>query len=172
MNEISEGILNNFEKISQERYIMDVEEEFGTQDIDFVKSEYKEIKIPKRATSKSAGYDFFAPFSFVLEKGQEIKIPTGIKCQISDGQFLAILPRSSMGFKYGLKLVNTMGIIDGDYYNNTSNEGHIFIKITTEKHIVIHKGDAFAQGIFMPYFITKDDNVTNLRSGGLGSTDK
>ena len=86
-----------------------------------------------------------------------------------------LYPRSSMGFKYGLQLVNTVGIIDADYYNNPSNEGHIMIGIkkTGIRTVVIDRGERFAQGVIVGYKITDDDNpMTEVRKGGIGSTDK
>ena len=79
-----------------------------------------------------------------------------------------------MGFKYNGRLCNQLGLIDKDYYNNESNEGHIFIKIKNEgdKEFVVNKGDAIAQGIFMKYLITDDDDTNNVRVGGIGSTNK
>lgn len=138
-------------------------------------ADYTDIKFPKRATTGSAGYDFFAPFDFSLEPGSTITIPTGIRVKIVDGWFLGIFPRSSLGFKYRLQLDNTVGIIDSDYYY-AGNEGHIFIKLTNDskstKSLTIKKGEAFAQGIFLPFGLTEDDDVSNHRTGGMGSTNK
>ena len=105
-----------FEKVSFEEF---------SKEINDIKC-YEEIILPKRATIGSAGYDFYAPFDFTLKPDESIKIPTGIKVKISDGWFLAIFPRSGLGFKYRLQLNNTVGIIDSDYYH-ALNEGHIFI---------------------------------------------
>ena len=134
---------------------------------------YTEICLPKRATSGSAGYDFFAPTEIYLEQGQTAKIPTGIRVKIEEGWVLKIYPRSGLGFKFRLTLNNTVGIIDSDYYF-AENEGHIFIKMTNlgEKDLFIEKGKAFAQGIFVEYGITIDDECDTLRTGGFGSTDK
>ena len=134
---------------------------------------YSDITLPARATSGSAGYDFFTPESFTLGVGETIKIATGIRCKIENGWVLSIYPRSSLGFKYRLTLNNTVGIIDSDYYF-AENEGHIFIKMTNcgNSPIEIEKGKAFAQGIFTEYGITVDDDQTALRTGGIGSTDK
>ncbi len=133
---------------------------------------YDEISLPKRATIGSAGYDFFAPFDISLAPNQTIKVPTGIRVKIDQGWVLKIYPRSSLGFKYKLGLDNTVGIIDSDYFN-ADNEGHIFIKMTNgDKPLLIEKGKAFAQGIFVEYGITVDDECENLRVGGIGSTDK
>lgn len=136
--------------------------------------EYDDIKLPKRATKGSAGYDFFAPFDFSLEPRETIKIPTGIKAKIADGFVLKEYLRSSLGFKYRVRLDNTVGIIDSDYYNNEKNEGHIFIKITNEgnKTLEVKKGDAFCQGIFSEYFLAEEEEVTEERTGGIGSTSK
>lgn len=138
-------------------------------------TEYAKLSLPKRATVGSAGYDFFAPFDFELKSGESCKIPTGIRAEISDGWVLMLFPRSSLGFKYRLQMDNTVGIIDSDYFN-AENEGHIFIKLTNDgrsgKTLSVKAGDAFAQGVFLPYGITKDDYVENVRTGGLGSTDK
>lgn len=136
---------------------------------------YDEIKLPKRATQGSAGYDFFSTLDFSLAPGESIKIPTGIRAYIEDGWVLKIYPRSGLGFKFRLQLNNTVGIIDSDYYNS-DNEGHIFIKITNdskeEKTVTIKKGEAFAQGIFLEYGVTYDDDVEEIRNGGFGSTSK
>lgn len=136
---------------------------------------YDGIKLPKRATSGSAGYDFFAPCDFTLKPGETIKIPTGIRARIDEGWVLKIYPRSGLGFKYRLQLNNTVGIIDSDYYNS-DNEGHIFIKITNDsnegKTTEVKAGEGFAQGIFIEYGITTDDDASAVRNGGFGSTTK
>ena len=137
------------------------------------KTAFDSVILPKRATKGSAGYDFFAPYDFTLNAGETAKIPTGVRVKIDEGWVLKIYPRSSLGFKYRLSLDNTVGIIDGDYFN-ADNEGHIFIKMTNcgDKPLTVEKGKAFAQGIFLEYGITVDDECETLRTGGLGSTDK
>lgn len=151
-----------FEKVSLSQYLQN-----GT------KEEYNDILLPKRATTGSAGYDFFAPAAFTLNAGETIKIATGVRVRIEEGWVLKIYPRSSLGFKYRLTLNNTVGIIDSDYYF-ADNEGHIFIKMTNcgNAPLSVEKGKAFAQGIFVEYGITYDDEVCSLRTGGFGSTDK
>lgn len=136
---------------------------------------YSDIKLPLRATKYSAGYDFFAPYDFSLKPQESILIPTGINVEIKENYFLAIMPRSSFGFKYKLELANTIGIIDADYINSR-NEGHILIKLINNNHenkeLVVKKGEAFVQGIFINYGITYDDDVNTIRNGGIGSTSK
>ncbi|MBQ7339946.1 MAG: dUTP diphosphatase [Clostridia bacterium] len=138
------------------------------------KEDFDDILLPRRATSGSAGYDFYAPFDMFLNSGETVKIPTGIRVKIDEGWVLKIYPRSSLGFKYRLTLNNTVGIIDSDYYY-ADNQGHIFIKMTNlgTEPLSIKKGSAFAQGVFVEYGITLDDEpISNVRKGGFGSTDK
>ncbi|MBR5613935.1 MAG: dUTP diphosphatase [Clostridia bacterium] len=134
---------------------------------------YNEIKLPRRATSGSAGYDFYAVKDFKLAPGETIKIPTGVRVKMEEGWVLKIYPRSGLGFKYRLQLDNTVGIIDSDYYYS-DNEGHIMIKMTNNsldgKTVSVRKGQAFAQGVFLEYGITVDDDATEVRNGGFGST--
>lgn len=136
---------------------------------------YNKIKMPKRATSGSAGYDFFMPMNLNLAKRMDVLIPTGVRCKIDDGWVLKEYPRSSQGFKYGVHLANTVGIIDSDYYYS-DNEGHIFMKLVNDSSlsetIRFNQGDAFCQGIFVEYGITYDDEATGTRNGGFGSTSK
>ena len=126
------------------------------------------------ATKGSAGYDFKSPIPFILHKDKPTIIPTGIRVKIDDGWVLKLYPRSGLGFKYGLKLLNTIGIIDSDYYNS-DNEGHIMLKMLhTEGEYMIpfYTGDKIMQGVFVEYGITKNDVSNETRNGGFGSTDK
>lgn len=136
---------------------------------------YDEIKLPKRATTGSAGYDFFTPITFVLPPKETIRIPTGIRVKMEEGWVLQLHPRSSLGFKYRLQLDNTTGIIDCDYYDS-DNEGHIHAKITNDsndgKTVNLVQGDAMLQGIFLPFGICVDDAVEEIRNGGFGSTNQ
>lgn len=133
---------------------------------------YDNIKLPRRATKGSAGYDFFAHCDTVVMPCSDALIRTGIKCEIKEGYVLEVYPRSSLGFKHRISLCNTVGIIDSDYYNNEKNEGHIMIKLynPTSETITIHKGEAFAQGIFKEFFLAEEEEVTAERNGGIGST--
>lgn len=157
--------MNKFHKVSFEQYIQDVG---GDADIT---EEYNDIHLPKRATKLSAGYDFYAPFSFTLEPGEDIKFPTGIRVELDRDKFLACFPRSGLGFKYKLQLANSTGIIDADYFL-ASNEGNIHVKLCNNgnKIVEINKGDAFMQGIILPFFKTDDDEIYCIRTGGMGST--
>lgn len=162
--------ITKFEKVSYEQYNRDLLKN-NIKDVD----SYENIKLPKRATKGSAGYDFYTPFDIELKPNDTISIPTGIRCKMNENYVLMIFPRSSLGFKYRLNLDNTVGIIDSDYYN-ALNEGHIMIKVTNNsldnKTLILQKGDAFAQGIFVTYGITCDDETNEIRVGGFGSTNK
>ncbi|CRZ33458.1 dUTP pyrophosphatase [Herbinix hemicellulosilytica] len=164
-----------FEKVSCNRFIEDWIETFHLDkgNYDEIKHIYDRIKLPKRATKGSAGYDFFSPVTFTLKPGETIKIPTGIRVRIDEGWVLKCYPRSGLGFKYRLQLNNTVGIIDSDYYGS-DNEGHIFCKLTNDsnegKTVTIEEGTGFMQGIFVEYGITVDDEVYEIRNGGFGST--
>ena len=161
-----------FHRVSFEQFKQDFNEAFPELD---AHSAYNALKLPRRATKGSAGYDFFSPVAFSLAPGDRILIPSGIRARIDEGWVLNIFPRSGLGFKYRLQLDNTVGIIDSDYYNS-DNEGHIFFKLTNDskenKEIYIDRGSAFAQGIFLPFGLTVDDDANAIRNGGLGSTDR
>lgn len=143
-------------------------------DIDeHIRDIYDNIKLPKRATAQSAGYDFFSPMSFVLEPNDSIKIPTGIRCEMYDGWTMLLFIRSSLGFKHGLSMPTSVSVIDSDYFD-ADNEGHIMVKLRNNgtKSVRVNKGDGFVQGVFVPFGITLDDNTTTERTGGIGSTSK
>ena len=155
--------MRKFEKVSREVFERDI-----------LDGNYDELILPKRGTKYSAGYDFYSPISFTLRPGERKVIPTGIKACMEENEFLAIYVRSSLGFKYDIRMCNQVGIIDADYYNNSENEGHIFVCLKNEgvKEVNINKGDRFVQGIFTPYLITDDDTATGDREGGIGSTNR
>lgn len=158
-----------FEKVSYDQYASTSSKPKD----DLLLDEYDSIRIPRRATKGSAGYDFFAPWTFVLAPGQTVKIPSGIRVLLDEDKVLQCYPRSSLGFKYRLQLDNCVGIIDSDY-SNSDNEGHIFFKLTNDSRdgrvVTIRRGEAFAQGIISQYFTTDDDNSDGIRNGGFGST--
>ena len=164
-----------FEKVSWEQFSQDWIDTFGSEEPEKIREIYESVKLPRRATAGSAGYDFYAPVDLVVLPGKTVKIPTGIRVQMETDWVLKCYPRSGLGFKYRLQLNNTVGIIDSDYYNS-DNEGHIFIKITNDsnenKTVELNAGQGFAQGIFMPFGLVEDDDTTDQRNGGFGSTTK
>lgn len=162
-----------FHKVSYEEFKKGFIDSFGETKEDKIKAIYSGLERPRRATSGSAGYDFYAPVNIKLAPGETMKIPTGMRVEMNEDWVLKMYPRSGLGFKYRLQLNNTVGIIDSDYFYS-DNEGHIFVKITNDtnegKTVEIPAGTGFAQGIFIEYGITVDDNVKTIRNGGFGST--
>lgn len=142
--------MRDFEKISFEQFKKDVIDDYN---------EYENYQLPRRYSKKTAGYDIFLLSDIKLEPGEIKKIPTGVKAYFKDDEVLVLAVRSSMGFKYNVRLCNQIGIIDSDYYNNCGNEGHIWLKIQNEGNEVfeLKKGDAIVQGIFFKYLITQSD---------------
>lgn len=164
-----------FHKVSEEQFRIDWFDTFGEVPEEEIKKIYDAIKLPKRATAGSAGYDFYMPIDWMLQPGETVKVPTGIRVEMEQDWVLKCYPRSGLGFKYRLQLNNTVGIIDSDYFYS-DNEGHIFAKITNDsnegKTVELKAGEGFMQGIFIEYGITIDDDVTTVRNGGFGSTTK
>lgn len=164
-----------FHKVSEKNFIDALMTDFSGYTEDCAKKVYDALKLPKRATRGSAGYDFFAPFDFKLAPGETIKIPTGIRAEMEEDWVLKLYPRSGLGFKYRLQMNNTVGIIDSDYFYS-DNEGHIFVKITNDSNegrtVEVAAGTGFVQGIFLEYGITVDDDADGIRNGGFGSTTK
>ncbi len=162
-----------FEKVSLKQFSADRKDTFGDVTEEKIQEIYDQIRLPRRATAGSAGYDFFAPVDVQLAPGETIKIPTGIRAQMEQEWVLKVYPRSGLGFKYRLQMNNTVGIIDSDYFYS-DNEGHIFMKIMNDgregKTVELKAGEGFAQGIFLEYGVTVDDDATEKRNGGFGST--
>jgi dUTP pyrophosphatase len=132
---------------------------------------------PKRATKFSAGYDIFnnTGNDIVIKAGEiSSAFTTKFKSFMGADEYLAIHVRSSHGFKYSMRLANSTGIIDGDYYNNKNNEGEIFVKFHNQgdKDLIIKRGEAMCQAIFNKFLIANDDCTDDVRDGGLGSTTK
>jgi len=163
-----------FHKVSEKQFINAFQDEFKVADAT-AKAAYDAVKLPRRATAGSAGYDFYMPVTLTVKPGQTVKIPTGIRVEMQEGWVLKCYPRSGLGFKYRLQLNNTVGIIDSDYFYS-DNEGHIFVKLTNdtneEKSVALAEGTGFMQGIFVEYGITEDDDAAAVRNGGFGSTTK
>lgn len=159
--------VGRFEKVSEQQFTEDYNRCLN------INGTYENVKLPVRATKGSAGYDFYSPVDFELMPNQSVTFPTGIRVKIDNSWFLMICPRSGLGFQTSVRLANTLGIIDGDYYNS-DNEGHMMIKFVNHGGglIKVKAGDRVAQGVFVPYGITYDDNTNGERNGGFGSSGK
>jgi len=158
--------MRKFEKISFEQFKKDVCDD---------KELYESYELPKRKTKNAAGYDFFALFDKNLVPGESVIIKTGIKADMNPDEVLLILNRSSLGFKHNIRIVNQVGVIDADYYNNIDNEGQILIKIQNEgdHDYFIEKGSSIGQGMFIKFLkVDDEEEITTVRTGGIGSTNK
>ncbi len=146
--------MRDFLRISFEQFKKDIEDNIEL---------YDNIKIPQRETNATAGYDIYLLNDITLKSGEIMKIPTGLKCFFEKDEVLILVVRSSMGFRYNIRLCNQVGVIDSDYYNNQDNEGHIWIKVQNEgdKEITLKKDDSIVQGMFFKYLTTKSDKTLN-----------
>lgn len=137
-------------------------------------SGYDDAVLPTRKTAYSAGYDLRAYDAGEIKGGETLLIETGIKAKIRNGEYLQLHLRSSVGINNKIMLANGTGIIDADYYNNETNEGHIMIPLRNigKKTFKWNAGERLAQLIFMPYDITANDDAYGRRLGGFGSTGK
>ncbi len=128
--------------------------------------------LPKRETAHAAGYDLSVAKEVSIAPGEIVLVPTGVKAYMQDGEVLYLYDRSSNPRKKGLVLINSVGVIDGDYYGNPANEGHIFaqMKNITDQTITLSAGERIVQGVFMPFLIADGDQASGERTGGFGST--
>ena len=168
-----------FRKVSFEQFKHDmIDCGFNLPDA-VMKEAYDAIKLPVRATAGSAGYDFFSPIPFALSNmtvnPRGTTFPTGIQCELHPDFCLVMLPKSGLGIKQYSRLGNCLGLIDRDYIFS-DNEGDIFVNIRSDipgnPPVEIKAGQAICQGVILPFGTTDDDETTEARNGGLGSTGK
>ncbi|MGT2753740.1 dUTP diphosphatase [Streptococcus ovis] len=128
--------------------------------------------LPKRETAHAAGYDLKAAERVELLPGEIQLVPTGVKSYMQPTEVLYLYDRSSNPRKKGLVLINSVGVIDGDYYGNEANEGHIFaqMKNITDETVVVEAGERIVQAVFAPFLLADGDEATGERTGGFGST--
>lgn len=168
MNDIPE--IARFEKVSFEQYKDAwVKARRNLPNDDELRKEWEAIRLPVRATSGSAGYDFFMPKVMDFQVGQARFFPTGVRASIEPGWVLMLFPKSGLGAKFGLRMLNTIPVIDSDYYFS-DNEGHIMIGMEAAKSLRLMAGEKYMQGVFLQFGIVNDDNVQEKRNGGFGST--
>lgn len=147
-----------------------------TRGFEIVKSNMRrtdgEVTLPTRGTEKAMAYDFYANANYTIKPNDIAKIWTDVKAYMQDNECLIINVRSSMSGKF--MLANSQGWIDGDYYENESNDGNIgiFLKNISDKPLNIVKGDRIAQGAFFTFLVADNGNSNNKRVGGFGSTNK
>lgn len=139
---------------------------------ELLSTETNQELLPKRETAHAAGYDLKASQEVTIEPGEIALVQTGVKAYMQTDEVLYLYDRSSNPRKRGLVLINSVGVIDHDYYNNPSNEGLIMaqFKNITDKPVTIKTGDRIVQAVFAKYLITDDDKANGARTGGFGST--
>jgi dUTP pyrophosphatase len=139
-----------------------------------VVSKYKnlDIVLPERKTKGSAGYDLSCAIDLIIKSKTIEFVPTGLKAYMQSDEVLQVFPRSSLSFKKHLVKLNSVGIIDSDYYNNPDNEGEIMLILYNfgEQDVLISKGERVAQGVFSKYLTVDGENNNIKRLGGFGST--
>jgi dUTP pyrophosphatase len=158
--------MRKFEKISFEQFVKDVKDD---------RMLYDSIELPKRSTKASAGYDIRSIQEGVIKPGKSMAFKTGLKVAMNSDEVLYIYSRSSQGYKYNVCLINSVGVIDSDFYNNPDNEGHFSIKLINlgESDFEVKIGDKIGQGVFMKYLTVDDEEeIKGKRKGGIGSTGK
>lgn len=131
-----------------------------------------DVTLPTRGSRNSMAYDFYANDNYNILPNQIAKIWTDVKAYMGENECLILNVRSSMGGKF--MLANTLGWIDGDYFDNESNDGNIgvFLKNISDKPILISKGERIAQGAFFNFLVSDNGNTDNERVGGFGSSGK
>ena len=140
-----------------------------------VKDAPADTKLPTRKTKGSAGYDFYLPRDVVLEPyGDSPVIQTGVKAYMPEDEVLLLFIRSSVGIMKNVTLSNSVGVIDASYCDNPDNEGNIGLKLhnNSPHTVTFKKGERIMQGVFVKYGVVDDDNATEERKGGIGSTGK
>lgn len=132
----------------------------------------QETLLPKRETAHAAGYDLKVAQETTIAPGDIVLVPTGVKAYMQAGEVLYLYDRSSNPRKKGLVLINSVGVIDGDYYGNPNNEGHIYAQMQniTDQPVVLKVGDRIVQAVFAPFLIADGDEACGVRTGGFGST--
>lgn len=133
--------------------------------------EWCDLKLPQRATTGSAGYDFCTPRQVVVNPGCTVIVPSGIRCNMEEDEVLMLHIRSSLGIKKNIRLPNSTGVVDSSYYA-ADNEGHIQMALHNDgqKAVILQKGERIMQGVFQKYLITDNDKASETRKGGIGST--
>ena len=156
--------MRKFEKISFEQFKKDIGDD---------RMLYDSYELPKRSTKRSAGYDIRSLEYGIIKPGEAMTFKTGLKVCMNEDECLYVLSRSSQGYKYNVCLMNSVGLIDSDFYNNSSNEGHFSVRLVNfgTDDFIVKRGDKIAQGVFSKYLtIDDEEDIEGERTGGLGST--
>lgn len=139
--------------------------------------ENRGIELPRRSTAQAAAYDIAAAEDIIVPPFHPgiapTMIPTGLKAYCQPDECYLVLNRSS-GAGKGIVMANGIGLIDADYYNNPTNDGHVHILVfnISGHELKIKKGERIAQVIFQKFLTVDNDQASGVRRGGIGSTDQ
>lgn len=135
--------------------------------------DYNDIILPNRATRNSCGYDFYVVSDIVVPAHRSVKAPTGVRVRMEHDEVLFLHIRSSIGIKNLVRLPNSTGLVDSDYFS-ADNEGHMWLALINDgdEDFTIKKGERIIQGVFQKFLVTDSDKASGKRSGGVGSTKK
>lgn len=136
-----------------------------------VKKLSPDAQIPKVANPGDAAFDLYSIVDYDLEPGKRYPIPTGIAIEIPTGYEGQIRPRSGLGLKYGLTVINTPGTIDSGY----RGEIHVTLLNLGAESFHVTKGMRVAQLAIRPVpkvqLVEVDELTETARGeGGFGST--
>lgn len=131
----------------------------------------EERKVPQYASDGAACFDIEACESGVVPAHGSHTFGTSIRVQLRPGQVLLVYSRSGMGFKHGVRLVNSVGVIDSDY----RGEIRVGLRNDSDTPYSVTKGDRVAQGLIMParhvqWVKLKELDGTDRGQDGFGST--
>lgn len=133
--------------------------------------------IPTRGSDYAAGYDLYAdllPDGYITINPHETeKIGTGLSIEIPAGYFGAIVGRSGLAAKNGLRPANCVCVCDSDF----CGEYIIALHNDTDNKQIINHSDRIAQLVVMPCLEVKFNEVSELSkitrgAEGFGNTGK
>jgi dUTP pyrophosphatase len=103
----------------------------------------RDLPLPRRATSQSAGFDLMACVEGDVEiaPGDRTLVPTGIAVALPAGYEAQIRPRSGLALEHGLTLLNAPGTVDADY----RGEVRLIVINLGDHPVTLRRGDRLAQ---------------------------
>lgn len=128
--------------------------------------------IPTYAKPGDAGADLYSISDLVLAPGERALVKTGIAIALPNGYVGLVHPRSGLGLKNGISVVNTPGTIDAGYRGEI---GVVLINHDLHESFQVKKGDRIAQLVIQKVENAQFKMVDQLpeserSSGGYGST--
>ena len=130
-----------------------------------IKPMVKDFIYPVYKTAGAAAFDIFLQQDLTLTPDEPVTIKLGFATGMEDGYYAEIVPRSSVGMKYGVSVWNTVGIIDSDF------EGEWCAKLDCKIPCSFKRGDRILQCVIHWGCRAMDIDVENNPRGKFsGST--